>query len=76
MKCAIKYKNELKLKKEVLQKINRVRLYKCIILPFELVGIDGGCHYYQYEEEASSIHWKLFEEQSRINKLSRADFNT
>ena len=58
MKYAIKYKNKLKLKKEVLQKINRVRLYKYIILPFKLVGIDGGytIYCYQHKEEASSIH--------------------
>jgi len=44
-------------KNNILQKINRVHIHKKILLPFELVSIDGGtptnCYY--NESECSSV---------------------
>ena len=45
----ITYIQQIGRKQLVLQKINRVRLYKKVLLPFKLIRIDGGiltsCYY-------------------------------
>ena len=50
---ALRYVSEMKNKTVLLQKINRVKLYKRLYLPFELVNIDGDRltnAYYNLEE--------------------------
>ena len=73
----IQYQYKMNVKIEVLQKINRVRLYKRLLLPFKLVRIDRDCatNCYKNETEISSVHWKIFERDDKIDKQIQADFN-
>ena len=56
----------------ILQKINRVRLHKRILLLFELVGVDSRTltNYYYNEEECSAVEWRIFNYEINIEILS------
>ena len=66
MDYAIDYVDHIKLKnkkqKEYLHDINRVRLYKGVFFPFELLGIDRNklTSTYQNKDELSLIKWRQF----------------
>ena len=67
MDYAIDYVNHIKLKnkkqKEYLHDINRVRLYKGVFFPFELLGIDRNklTNIYWNKDELSLIEWRWFQ---------------
>ena len=58
-----------------LQKINRVRLYKRVFLPFELVNVDRKqlMNTYYNSIDRSSIQWKMFGDEIKKEKPSKAD---
>ena len=67
MNLAVQYADENKIESktriELLRNINMVRLYKEIILSFELVGVDGRntTNAYWSQGEASSIKWRVMQ---------------
>jgi len=71
MDYATKYVKELNLSNKILAFINHVRLFKSIILPYELVGLEGMCRIYEMRNlmEKSCIRWKI--EFSKIPKPSK-----
>ena len=74
MELAYQYKDQNKISNNIMKKINHVRLWKQILLPFELFGIKGNKETENYKDIAakSTIEWDF--KFPKVERPSRSCF--